>query len=1645
MFDIQRFDISRFVSKMALIVGLISTGVPASADHPNQPQGFDPERSYQTTAEIDQVDLYTGRLSAHIPVGPFNLFYNSNVWRYSYDSDGKIVAQPDRATTAGLGWHLGWGELYQAGHWYNPNPNNWLYVGDDGSRHVFYQTLHYDDPNTENTVLYTRDGSYLRLTVDTGNSCWAEIEFPDGNTRRFGRSNCGPATPLRWKHSWNRFGSLSDPDLTVTYNSDDTLRTVTDRYGRQWSVHLTDQYHWVLRTITSIQGPAFDTGTATYTFHYDETLVHRSCKDDSPTTATQVAVPLLRSLDLPDGSSYDMKDGGTLRYRTACDGIADSPGALERVVLPTGGKVEWEYQEFEFPPGGTNSVFNTAVGVSTRRLLGSDDVELGSWTYKTTQTGASGGNDPEMKMEVVVLPEGDCTRHLFNAIHWVNPSTGKGWENGLPFTYTESSGGRFLSQQTWTGNTNGSCSGTKLRSQYVNYRHDTLPGTNQNIDQWYASNRQVSGTRTVFHDDGDKYIDVALGNFDGLGHFRTTTTTGTLYNADSRQVHVDYNLSSGNYPGSFTPIDSSIPWTLGVYASVETTETAAEGETKSRTEYHFDDTTGALECMRQLTSDTSQSDTDLLTTYTRNTRGLVTDVKSYGGDIDTIGMNEAVACGATVTDPVYWQHMTYEDGVLKTRRPRHSNGTDGPFLTYDVDLDPSTGLISTRRSPAGYATDYTYDTMGRVTRVTPQDGAEVHFTYDNPTGSSGGRVTTSAYAEGGGILLTQHETVLDSLGRVHLSRILMPDGTWSETESLYNARGWMTSVSQPGDKDTTTAYLDHDPFGRVGIIRPPEGTSHDIVLGYTGVRQTTQQVSIVTDLNGDEDDFTTTRTFDSFGRLRTVTEPSAAGNGSTSTSYGYDVGGRLTRITSGPASQHQFRLYDYDNRGFLLSESHPELGTVTYGDYDPRGRSHGKADGAHDLEYAYDFMGRLTTVTDTGPTPNRPVKTFTYDTAQGFGAGKIHHLTRHNYIDLPWDSSGVVDVQVKDQFNYDGIGGAVSQQDTFVTWPDASEQFRALLTYDDLGNVASRTYPWLVAPTVTGSAAAGQTVSYTHSRGLLTGITGWVDAIDYHPSGLWKTIEHSNGVDHHQDHDTNRHLRPGQIYAKDAQSVTRMDTGLYSYDGAGNIAAMGTDAFRYDGVSRLVEASVSAGALGQDYTYDRFGNMTQRTTTITGSAPQTETFGIDSLTNRLTGATYDGAGNVTAYGADQFGYNTSNRLVSQAWMRYLYNGFDERVLSVRNAPQRTVHYHLRGPGHQRLSHITYSNGTFQRERDWVYGRGRLLASGTPNGDRYHYYADHLGTPRLITDGAGYTRAEPFLFPFGEEFPYDSGIDNVRFTGHERDASTGTDYMHARHYFSSIARFLSVDPARGYAGVPQSLNRYAYVLGNPLRYTDPDGRHAHEEGFGEEIDVTAPDPGMTVDVSTPRPPGNVSPFPGANGGGRVGGSGGGSRGGQEPNNGTDDEPVNLDDIDPEGWLDDADDLLEDDDEEEDDPLIGLGCNATIKPVGTVGGGIGALVGVGGSGTLTVDGHASGTVYGGLGAGAGFTVGGGVSFGQGNAVGPGWGGEIQITPTWFGPSILIGLNFTDNGAWSGTIGVGPGASTIAEGVIGRSYTVANECRK
>jgi RHS repeat-associated protein len=124
-------------------------------------------------------------------------------------------------------------------------------------------------------------------------------------------------------------------------------------------------------------------------------------------------------------------------------------------------------------------------------------------------------------------------------------------------------------------------------------------------------------------------------------------------------------------------------------------------------------------------------------------------------------------------------------------------------------------------------------------------------------------------------------------------------------------------------------------------------------------------------------------------------------------------------------------------------------------------------------------------------------------------------------------------------------------------------------------------------------------------------------------------------------------------------------------------------------------------------------------------------------------------------------------------------------------------------------------------------------------DTFHH-RDHLGSLRIVTDAGGWVVGDGHdYYPFGMEMvptnTFTGGGSRKRFTGHERDEASGLDYMLARYMTRTGQRFLAVDPAIESArtGIPQSWNRVVYAIGNPLLFTDPDGR---EIRFYDDADI-----------------------------------------------------------------------------------------------------------------------------------------------------------------------------------------------------------------
>jgi RHS repeat-associated protein len=101
--------------------------------------------------------------------------------------------------------------------------------------------------------------------------------------------------------------------------------------------------------------------------------------------------------------------------------------------------------------------------------------------------------------------------------------------------------------------------------------------------------------------------------------------------------------------------------------------------------------------------------------------------------------------------------------------------------------------------------------------------------------------------------------------------------------------------------------------------------------------------------------------------------------------------------------------------------------------------------------------------------------------------------------------------------------------------------------------------------------------------------------------------------------------------------------------------------------------------------------------------------------------------------------------------------------------------------------------------------------------------DHLGSTSVVTYSGGSLQSRLLYKAWGElRYTYGEPPTRYRFTGQPEEASLGLYDYGARWYDPRLGRFISPDSLVPDKGNPQGLDRYAYTLNNPLRYTDPSG-------------------------------------------------------------------------------------------------------------------------------------------------------------------------------------------------------------------------------
>jgi RHS repeat-associated protein len=768
-------------------------------------------------------------------------------------------------------------------------------------------------------------------------------------------------------------------------------------------------------------------------------------------------------------------------------------------------------------------------------------------------------------------------------------------------------------------------------------------------------------------------------------------------------------------------------------------------------------------------------------------------------------------------------------------------------LSTSAVYNANTGLMTSLTDPNGQTTSYSYDSINRLSTITaPTGGATTTYDYGSTPGNLYMRTRSSIESS----RVTDTYQFFDGLGRA--CRSFANEGsTYVTSDTQYDSMGRSWRVSNPYRTTSLSATVNPDGYwttngydylGRVTTVTTPD--SAVVTSDYSGSTSTPlASVVTVTDQAGK----LRRSLVDALGRLARVDEPdtsSSTGSLGTvasptqATSYSYDTVGNLIGVTQGS----QTRSFNYNSLNRLTSAVNPENGTVSYG-YDNNGNLTSKTDprttsGSNwTTTVAYDALNRPITRTYTNDGAVTPPVNYYYDNAslpsgapgsfnRGYASGRLVAMTYGSS-----SSNG-------DYNGYDEIGRVIRhvQQTDGVNYLTEA-------TYYLNSAIETETYPAVPGAsdrrTVSYSLDSAARLSSLSSSATSYAAAASLGSISYKPQGALESETLGNSLIHQMSYNTR--LQTTAIKLGTSGNPTSVLDLSYAYgttDNNGNVKSHVntisslaiTDTFSYDSVNRIsstVETTTSGSGWTENNGYDRFGNRW----IDLGGGSQNLTF--STTTNKITtsGYTYDAVGNLTSDGTTAYAYDAENHLLSlNSTSAYKYDGAGRRVRKLSGENTRFIY----GISGELVAEYNGSSGNLQKE--YVSGGGMMAVIDPSLGTRYTT-TDHLGSPRVVTNSSGGVVSRHDYKAFGTEIGSttsgrSTGIgygisDGVReqFTGQQRDAESGLDYFNARYYSSVQGRFTGADPLSGNSNRPQSWNRFAYVLNNPLKLVDPSGMTA----------------------------------------------------------------------------------------------------------------------------------------------------------------------------------------------------------------------------
>ncbi len=823
------------------------------------------------------------------------------------------------------------------------------------------------------TVFATTDGSAVTFVSDTAITdqivTAAQTFYPSGyllspNGTRY-RIDSGRVSWIRDRNG-NRVTFAYDTNSRLSTITDSLSRQITLTYGGSDPAYYTDisykGFGGIQRTIrvnyTTLSN-ALRSGYAIQTYGQLFPELYSSAPIDASISLTNNP-SIVSSVRLPDGRQYQF--------------LYDSYGEPARIVLPTGGAIEYDMVPgsgvVSYTPTNEYEIFRR---VAERRVY--PDGSTGTTFESRTTFTASTNNpfDPKPWYTNVTVDHLNQNgtllareKHYFNGSgvgslfkFFTNVSSSEfysPWLDGKEFqTEALDTSGNVLRRAVnvwqqrapvswWTG----PADYAPANDPRVVETDGTLVDTNQVSKQTFSYDQYNNRTDAYEYDYG-------------------AGVPGPLV----RRSHTDYlttNPVNGlDYTGTNIHI-RSLPTTRQIFD--------ASGIERSRTSYEYDNyTTDPNHAALVDRPGISGFDSTFTTGYT--TRGDVTGVTGYlltngsvTGSITSYAQFDIAGHVVNMIDPrgcattldFSDRFFGAPDGEARSNAPPLELSSQGrssyafPTLVNNcmghaayAQFDYYTGRPVDGEDANGIVSSLYYnDLLDRLTQVIRAANnlvakSQTSFSYDDPN-----RVitTTSDQNTFNDANPIKSQTLYDGLGRTIEARQYEGLTNYIAVQKQYDALGRAFKTSNPfrpwNSESPIWTTASFDALSRVVSVTTPD--SAVVSTSYSGNTVT------VTDQTGKQRKSVS----DALGRLAQVYEAPNDPNYNYLTSYGYDVLDSLLTVNQGS----QTRTFVYDSLKRLASATNPESGTISY-QYDNNGNLQVKTDARGvSAHYDYDALNR---------------------------------------------------------------------------------------------------------------------------------------------------------------------------------------------------------------------------------------------------------------------------------------------------------------------------------------------------------------------------------------------------------------------------------------------------------------------------------------------------------------------------------------------------------------------------------------------------------------------------------------------------------------------------------------------------------------